>query len=113
MPMMPGVDDPIVPTADPGKEQAPAERTQTSSPGCSITSVACARRRETSPPKREPEPGRPVGSSPTPPRWRRHPMEEFEPEETAEIEPEHSLSVSDEESSESRAPRIHSGTWGG
>jgi hypothetical protein len=25
MPMMPGVDDPIVPTADPGKEQAPAE----------------------------------------------------------------------------------------
>jgi hypothetical protein len=25
MPMMPGVDDPIVPTADPGKERAPAE----------------------------------------------------------------------------------------
>ena len=40
-------------------------------------------------------------------------MEGFEPEETAAIEPEHSLSVSDEESSESRAPRIHSGTWGG
>ena len=101
MPVMPGVDDPTYRPPIPARSRPPPSRTRTSSPGCSITSVRL--REETGDKSAE------AGARTWTPR-RVEPNasaveetsdEGFEPEESAEIEPEHSLSVSDEESSES------------
>ena len=100
MPVMPGVDDPTVPTADPGKEQAAAE------PHADIVArlLDYQRRLREETGDKSAEAGArtwtPRRVEPNASAVEETSDEGFEPEESAEIEPEHSLSVSDEESSE-------------